>query len=235
MDSREDSDGDLLLCMSWRGEDPQGADAAFAEFYERHAKYLFAVCLRSYATQIGRPGVEDLVQMTFWQAFERAGQFENEDGLDQDQARRRVRGWLGTIANRLFLDQLKAEKRRFRLVTGEDEQINLAESRESPVRTLSRDDELVRRGLREVLNDRERAVVEAYSMYYDPERDLQRPPDGVVEELCRLLDTTAENLRQLRVRSLRKLKEFIEAERARSERTTPDAPRQEQRQATTGR
>ena len=44
MDLRQESDEDLLVFMTMRSDDLAVANAAFAEFYERHVHYLFRRC-----------------------------------------------------------------------------------------------------------------------------------------------------------------------------------------------
>ena len=46
VDLRYENDEDLLIYMSMRADDPAVAGAAWAEFFRRHAKYLYRRCLR---------------------------------------------------------------------------------------------------------------------------------------------------------------------------------------------
>ncbi len=103
-DLTDETDGDLLLFMSWNADDPDAASAALGEFYRRHMKYLYDRCARAYADDIGDAGVEDLVQETFWRAFEKASTYVPQRANNADHARHALRAWLGQIAHRLFLD-----------------------------------------------------------------------------------------------------------------------------------
>lgn len=216
-DLHDETDEDLLIFMSWKSEHPEEAKAALAELHARHVRYLFAVCLRAHADEIGEDGVEDLVQATFWRAFEKADTFTPMNG-DEDAARRRVRAWLGQIAFRLVLTAARRQKRRVRLVTGESALVDDCPDTTAPRRELTSQEELVRRGMNEALNDRERQVLESFASYYDAESEHQYPPDGVVAELCERLQTTEENVRQIRSRALRKLKNFMTATSPETER-----------------
>lgn len=223
-DPHDETDEDLLVLMSWKSEHPEEARAAFAEFHRRHVRYLYAVCLRAYADDIGRDGVEDLVQETFWRAFEKADTFTPMNG-DEDAAGRRVRAWLGQIAFRLVLTTARRQKQRVRLVTGESKLVDDCPDTTAPCRELTPQEELIRRGMNEALNERERHVLESFAAHYDAESKHQYPPDGVVAELCERLQTTEENVRQIRSRALRKLKNFMTAISPETERVKDYVPR----------
>ena len=210
-DPQTETDEDLLVFMAWKSDHPEEAKSAFAEFYSRHVRYLYATCLDAYADDIGHGGVEDLVQETFWRAYEKANTFTPIDG-DEDAVRKRIRAWLGKIAYRLVLTAARRRTRRVRLVTGEGERVQDRPARTATRRDLTPKEELVRRGLREALNERERQVLESFASYYDAESEHQYPPDGLIAELCERLMTTEENIRQIRRRALAKLKHFIAAQ-----------------------
>jgi RNA polymerase sigma factor (sigma-70 family) len=221
---QNETDEDLVVFMSWKSDNPGAAQAAFAEFHTRHVRYLYAVCLEAYADDIGHGGVEDLVQETFWRAFEKADTFTPMSG-EEDAARRRIRAWLGRIAYRLVLTAARRQKRCVRLVTSEEERVDRCPDRTVPRGELTLDEELVRRGMNELLNERERQVLESFASYYDVECKHQYPPDGLVAELCERLGTTEENVRQIRSRALKALKEFIIVEKREIERVKDNVPR----------
>ena len=196
-------------------DEPVAADAAFAEFYHRHVKFIYDRCRWAYADDIGDNAVEDLVQNTFWRAFQKADSHAAPEGQNSDEARRSVRAWLFRIAERLFLDDCRHKKRRCKLITGEQERVDSCEARDRALRPLTQDEELARRGLQEVLTDRERDVVETFIRHYAVDRDHQRTP---VDELCQRWDLQPENVRQIRKRALKKLEDFITANRREDER-----------------
>lgn len=219
LDLSQENDGDLLVMMSWQPDAPDTADAAFEEFHARHARYLFKVCYRAYGEELGRYGVQDLVQDTFWRAFTSAHTYEPRPDADPQAQVRAARAWLGTIAGNLVNDARRRQKRRIRLATGEEEFIADCPDRDEPNRELSPDERAVQEGLTEVLDERERDVLTTYLAYYDPESPNQYPPAGVIPELCERYRTTEENIRQIRRRARRKLKQFVEDARRTLERT----------------
>ncbi|HXK19398.1 MAG TPA: hypothetical protein VNG33_16420, partial [Polyangiaceae bacterium] len=102
------SDAELLERVSQRASNKVAGRAAEAEFYERHARYLYCVLVQRVRRPLALSGreVEDLVQETFFRAFARAATFTAGEARDEDSQRRRSRAWLGRIAQRLLADWL---------------------------------------------------------------------------------------------------------------------------------
>lgn len=217
-DPKNETDEDLLVLMSWHADDPGVANVAFAQFHKRHVRYLYAVSLEAYAHDIGHDGVEDLVQETFWRAFKKAATFTPLGTDDDEAATRRVRAWLGKIAFRLVLTAVRRQNRRVKLVTDVDGRIESCPDEHTVRRELTEEEELVRHGLADALNKRERDVLRSFASYYDPESEHQYPPVGVIAELCERFATTEENIRQIRRRALKKLRNYIDTQKPQIER-----------------
>jgi len=204
-----ETDADLLLFMALRADDPPGARAAWEEFYARHVRYLYAVCLRAYADLLGGPaGVGDLVADTFRRAYEHAGTFDAAGLDDPDRLRRRARAWLGRIAQRLVqtalrgrakLPTVRLEPDHWQLIAGRDELPPAGD----PQRV-----ERVREAIAS-LSPREQAVLRVTFQWYRPDRSHQRLPNDVAAELAESLATTPENLRQIRRRAMRKVEAIL--------------------------
>jgi RNA polymerase sigma factor (sigma-70 family) len=205
-----DTDADLLVYMAMKDEDPGAAREAWAEFYTRHAGYLQAVCQRAYGDLLGGDtGVGDLVAESFRRAFDRAHQFTAVDAAGPDDLRRRVRAWLGRIAQRLFQDALRS-RRRLGLVHVEAEDWDRIPAPEpAAVPDLARV-ERVCQALSQ-LSDREQRVLRVTFQWYRPGQTQQRLPSEVVDGLAEALETTPENLRQIRRRALEKVRASLAA------------------------
>lgn len=208
-DPRSESEEDIIEYMKWKKDEPTIARAAYGEFYARHKRYMFVVCCNAFGEDIGSATVEDIVQETFWRAFEKIESFDTEGSGDNDGLRRRIRAWLGRIAYRLFLSHARTEKQRFSLVTGQDDRVAQCEARPSTFPKLTQEENLVQRAMGEVLTQSERTVLESFASHYDPECKYNKSPPGVVDGLCDQLETTAENVRQIRKRAIKKLREFV--------------------------
>jgi RNA polymerase sigma factor (sigma-70 family) len=202
-----ETDADLLVYMSMAGDDASAAGAAWEEFHRRHAPYLYAVCLRAYGPMLGGPaGAADLVADTLRRAFEHADKFDAGGLDDPDRLRRRVRAWLGRIAQRLAQSLLRGRRK---LPTVRLEQDHWQQVAAAPrPRSDSARVRQVRRAIAE-LNEREQMVIRVTFQYYQPGREHQRLPNDVAAELAETLATTPENLRQIRRRALRKIETFL--------------------------
>jgi RNA polymerase sigma factor (sigma-70 family) len=207
-------DGRLLALMSGQGAGAQTAREAWAEFYRRHAGYLYAVCLRAYGRLLGgEPGVEGLVSDAFLAVFQRgAATFKPGGSGNPDAARRHVRAWLGQIARRLVLVRLR--QRRLQ----PEDLVDAVGCRVFPSRTAPQPragDELVlrvRRAMEAVLTERERDLVATRMQFYDPEETQQRLTPEVLADLAQRWQTTPENLRQSYHRALGKIRKTLESE-----------------------
>jgi RNA polymerase sigma factor (sigma-70 family) len=207
-DLRHETDEDLLVFMTMRGDDLSTANAAFEEFYGRNVNYLFRVCRRVTSGVLDESGAWDIVQETFIRAYDRAATFNGEGITDPDRLSRRVKAWLGRIAVNIFRDLLRG-RAGIREVSLDEQEIAkepdpVSVSAPSANRLLL--DEAI-----DSLSDREQRVLRTTFQYYQPGRTHQRLPNDVAEGLATELGTTSENVRQIRRRALRKIKEYIKS------------------------
>ena len=88
---------DLFEWMAEAEKCPDEARAAFGEFYQRHAEYLFGVCSKKYPNL-----AEDIVSEAFLRAYQKAAKFDVKRlSGDAQTDRRKVRAWLGRVAQRV--------------------------------------------------------------------------------------------------------------------------------------
>lgn len=202
------SDAELLGRVSRRSQDAAAARRAESEFYDRHARYLYGVLMQRVRRQLALSGreVEDLVQETFSRAFARAGTFSDSAGIDEDGERRRTRAWLGRIAERLLADWLAG----MREVSASPYLDTLTEPEPGPTSSRSPKLRLMREAL-DTLSERERDVLCASALYFRIGEDHQRLPNEASAELARRWQTSAENIRAIRSRATKKLKQYLEA------------------------
>jgi len=200
------SDAELLERVSRRASNANLARAAEAEFYTRHARYLYCVLVQRVRRPLALSGreVEDLVQETFFRAFARAETYSSGDAWDEESQRRRSRAWLGRIAQRLLADWL-ADAREISASPYLD---TLAEPEAGPPSSRSPKLRLLREAL-DTLNERERDVLRVAALYFRPGEEHQRLPNEVSAELARRWQTSNENLRAIRSRATKKLKDYL--------------------------
>ena len=204
----DETDADLLVYMAMADEDAPCARAAWEVFHQRHAPYLYRVCLRAYGDLLGgEAGAADLVADTLRGAYENAHKFDPAGMTDPRRLRLRARGWLGWIARRQVQDLLRG---RARLATRslELDQWQQVPAGERPPRGPSPREQRVRQAL-ELLTPREQLVIRVTFQWYQADKAHQRLPNDVSADLAKTLGTTPENLRQIRRRALRKIADLV--------------------------
>lgn len=210
-DVRAECDEDLLVYMSWRSDHPELAQAACGEFYERHKLYLYAVILRSHGRSLGREGVSDLTTETFIRVFERAQTYKPCDSADVDVQRQNVRAWVGAIANNLCLDHFRDPDTRLVLVDEWAEDTEPTHRGEEEERIEFSDELRLIHEAMATLTDREQEVLRVTMAYRKNDGSQERLPNDVAEDLARSFDTTGANIRKIRERAMKKVREFVEA------------------------
>lgn len=212
LDFSTDTDSDLLGYMAMRAEDPEVATQAWAQFYDRHGRYLYAVLKkRGYADRLGGEELlEDLSQDTFRRAFERAETFNDPGVSDPNALRMLVRTWLSSISQNLFLDQLRAAaKDPMEDSLGED----VLESRPMIDTDKEIDSEIVNLGIEawdKVLDERDQEVLRAFADFGKPGGGFQRMSSGVARALADSIGTTTAGMRMRKMRAIDKIRSYVE-------------------------
>jgi len=203
-----ETDADLLVYMSMAGDDPAVARAAWDQLYRRHVGYLYGVCLRAYGPLLGgQAGACDLVADTFQRAYEHADTFDSNGIRDPRRLRLRVRAWLGRIAQRLLQTRLRGQRKLPTRFLQHEHWQEIAQ----PPSPRGQDRQEIRRVRSAILSlsQPEQMVLRVTFQWYQPHRDHQRLPNEVAADLARALQTTPENLRQIRRRALRKIRAHL--------------------------
>lgn len=203
-------DADLLEFMAAAAEEPKLARDAFDEFYRRHIDFLYRACHRRFARN-GDAFLEDLVSDAFLRAYECAGTYKVPASRDQDSRRRNARAWLARITERLAFDML-APRRGAKLLLRDDEFWSAVANEATPAEenAPSAQHEMLLT-LLDRLTDRERQVLVATADFYEPDGTARRMPIHAVAELERHLDTTSANIRQIRSRAMKKIRDGLRA------------------------
>ena len=157
---------------------------------------------------LGDLGVSDLVQETFVRAFERAATFKSRGATDGDATRRRVRGWLGKIANRRFLDTLRGPAESSLSDTDSIADLSAADVDDCEPDQGSPRVKLIREALA-TLTERERHVLRVTADWYRHGQVHQRVSKADLGQLASQLQTTAVNIRQIRKRAIDKVRDYI--------------------------
>ncbi|MBN1554992.1 MAG: sigma-70 family RNA polymerase sigma factor [Phycisphaerae bacterium] len=204
----DETDAGLLVYMALAEEDAPCARTAWDVFYQRHVEYMYRVCFRAYGDLLGgQAGAADLTADVFRAAYENAHKFDPAGITDPERLRLRARAWMGWIARRIVQDILRSRARLGERKIELDHWQQIADSSCASAEPSARET-LVRRAV-EALTEREQVVIRTTFQWYRPEKDHQRLPNEIADELARTLNTTPENLRQIRRRAMRKIAEFF--------------------------
>lgn len=208
--SEEVPDFELIRRMAEHEADFAGAREAWGIFYLRHHAFLLAVCNSDYRYLLGVEGVRDLVQDSLLRAFDRATTFDCVVDCDATLQHRRSRGWLVRIAENIVRDRYRGQpdicfvdEEEIEVLGGvwdqSDEDAQLPENRRLQMLTEAL----------ALLSESEQAVLRTTMVWWQPERQHQRMPHKAIEELSRQIGKSPENVRQIRLRALKKLQQFL--------------------------
>ena len=195
-----------------------GTQAVFASLYYRYFPYLFTVVSNSLGFIYDRDGIQEIVDDALAAFFRASGQFRFESTADEAGCDRQVRSYLGRLARwkasraRSFqksfgadvidLDELDArlnDGARFG-APGADEAA--AEPADDP--RVARMSQWLE-SLREV----ERDVLRTYFLDDHAGRKSSRLPGGVAQRLAHKHGVTPSNIRHLKLKLQRKLREHF--------------------------
>ncbi len=198
------NDEDLLVLMSYRDENKQEAEQAFIEFDSRYKNFIWSVCYKVCINGIFES--EELAKDVFMQTRTRI----YYSAHTYDPSKGKIKTWISRIAKNEMLDLLGIlqEKR-----IGEKLFVSLDEARAVATEDSVNESEFQtpeKKIIDEALNsltERERDILLTYMLYQDGNRHL---PDDMIEELKKRHDTSSANLRMIRMRSMNKVKKFIE-------------------------
>lgn len=200
-------DAELLQIMSEKDGEDRLCTLAWGEFYRRHRDYVYGVCLYAFKGIIGEHRVSEVVQDTFVRAYEKAGTFDSRGITGVDDQRLLVRGWLGVISENIVRDSFRGQPE---VSFVEDEVLESQELTEDPPGEPSIRAQRMESAL-EALNDREQLVLRTTALWYRPGQSQQRLPNKVMSQLANSLNTTPDNVRQIRARAMGKLRARMEA------------------------
>lgn len=203
-----ETDAALLARVAKRADGAASARAAEAVFYQRHVRFLYGVLHKKKGPLFAAAGLtaEDLVQETFMRAFERAHTFTPPpEERGEEYATARTRAWLGSVASRLLADHMN----RLREVSASPYLERLSvDAIDAEPRAESESVALVAEGL-ERLTDRERDILQVTALYKRAGEEHGRLPNAVAQDLSTRWGTSNDNIRAIRVRAMKKLKDFL--------------------------
>ncbi len=195
------------LVKKMKGEDDKEIQLARDEFYTRFSPYIYKIAIQG-ANNFLEPDfiASEVVQRTFGNAFKYLSNFSLKDNLDETEATKIIKAWLGRIANKVFLNtiaEFSNEKSVNKLLEINDltadslmEKTNLAISNPFMDKLQAALDDL---------KEIDRLIVLAYAAEgcINSTRHIS---DNAMDFLCSTFNTTSANIRQRKKRALDKIK-----------------------------
>lgn len=209
----DEASTELLAYMAlYQDDEPQEAEEAFIEFYSRYSRFVTAVVVKNCpkgSAYYDESLIKGTVHNTFLKVYLRAETFKTEGETDEVKLERRIKAWLSQIAKNEMMQLLKTtipylNNHKFTENDTSTEPADLPSYlRDDEPTSIERD--LIDRALAS-LPERDRDVLLTYTRFQKGKKKL---PTEELERLATLYDTTSENLRQIKSRAFKKVKDFI--------------------------
>jgi RNA polymerase sigma-70 factor (ECF subfamily) len=195
----EYSDEDLLVLMSFQKENKKEAEEAFRIFYNKYKNFLwslcYSICTKSKGTNEGEELAKDVFNNTMMSIYDSSHTY--------DSKKSKVNIWMARIAKNEMLDLLKGQTEFIPL--NEDIHSTSEDNDKEDTDFISPEKRILDKALN-TLSEKEKDILLTYMQYSDGNKHL---PDEVINELCQRYGTLPATLRQIKKRSLDKIKSFI--------------------------
>ncbi|MFO1500207.1 MAG: sigma-70 family RNA polymerase sigma factor [Verrucomicrobiota bacterium] len=204
----EPDDG-LVTFMAFQATDKELALKACDELHRRHARFLLAWCIKNRLETFGE-AAEGFVNATFLKAYQVAEKFVCTDKSARTE---QVLAWLFRIMKNLYLDSLRAEKRRpvVRCTDEETERLeDIEEKRQEAADQVPTGRKAAVLAFLETLPPKDREILTATAEFWDLEKGESVIDDDVREGICREYGLTESSLRVRRKRLRDRAKSFIQ-------------------------
>lgn len=192
----------LMKAVREKGTDRDKAWDAFGKIYQKYMEALWTLCLNV----CGNNGYADNVFGATWKKV------WNSPLYDYNEHKVNFMTWLSAVAKRAWLDI------KFKAVLGSDaempetsegaKEFEFEEYMEEELPTIH--EAMLENALHQ-LTEKEYDVLMTY-IEYDTDKK-RHVPDSIINELRVKYQTTAVNLRQIKCRALKKVKDYIEQHR----------------------
>jgi len=199
---------DLFLSMALKEDNRQGADKAFTEFYNRYKNYLYTVVLNACKSWVmyGDELIQAVHQNTFLTVFEKSEDFLLIEEIPFERQEKRMKSWLGKIAKTEMFKLLRELKEGKEKIEYYDDLTSLENSDEE-IKTQKSENFLLAEKALNSLSERDRNILVTYLMF---EGDNKKLPSDEIKRLADMWNVLPDNMRQIKKRSLAKVKKYIE-------------------------
>lgn len=203
-------DFELIRRMADQKTNFAGARDAWGRFYVRHHRFLLRVCASDHAYLLGMEEVKDLVHNAFLKAFSGATTFDHSEVCKPMIQERKSRGWMISIVENLVRDRFRGQPEVCIVDASEIDQLGGATDYDpdEPHVPESERMKLLKSGFA-LLSDIEQTVLRATMFWWQPNQQYQRMPHAALLQLSQQIGKSPENIRQIRVRAVEKLRKHV--------------------------
>lgn len=199
---------ELFLSMAMKEDNRQEAEKAFAVFYNLYKNYLYTVVKKACESwpMYGKELIQAVHQNTFLTVFEKAETFMLIEDIPFERQEKRMKSWLGKIAHtELFklLRELKDEKDKIEY----HNELTFLENSDEETEPQKSEYFLLAEKALNTLSERDRNILVTYLMFEDGNKKL---PSTEIQRLADMWNVLPDNMRQIKKRSLEKVKKYIE-------------------------
>lgn len=212
---KEEKDEDLIVYLQILiEEDPNNRSCKefniiFGEFYERYKEYVYKICIN-----FCRPNqdVETLTQEIFLKIYNSIEKFDTKKL--QNSKKYPVKGWIGTIAKNILVNNSKSKNSKYEDVLLDDWSfINVKDNDMTLELSNSSKYKIALEKALEEFSEQERSLLYVYYNYLEF-GSKSRLPKGTLPKLAKMFDVEEENFKKKRQRIFKKLKKLAENELA---------------------
>ncbi len=202
------------LCAA---KDKQNYDALYTQFFHKFKGYVFKTTVHLTRNFNNSEDLaKDITQETFSSIYQNKPKFKFPENASENECTARIKSWLSKSAKNQFR---KEYAKRINIEAIDEINSLLPESVSPPpelklVKEHSEEDEIeitnqfmltLVQALGSIKNERDKHILFEYAMEGCIESKLHLTPN-TMEYLCKLYNTTPENIRQIKSRTYRKLK-----------------------------
>ncbi len=192
-----------LQIISSKDSNEGSAVTAFTELYKGYSKFLMAV-VSSGLKSIGvydEQVLNTVINNTFYILYDKPDAFSFPEGSHNDRS---FKAWLAKVAKHEL-------KRLLKEYFGTTAFIDMGQS--EPLESDEINDEVFQSANLKMMSDalallseRDREILSTLYLYYEEGKNT---PTAVLDLLCKIHNTTKENIRQIKVRSEKKIIEYF--------------------------
>ncbi len=209
---------ELVKLVQRADENPQAPETqlVLTAFYHRYGPYLVTVVAHKLGPLDDRSGLQEVVHDVFLEFFQKSRRFDLNLTPDDASCDRNLRGYLARLANwkasdaRAFQQSLGAHAVEAHILDGHMNrplQAGAPDSMRTEAPAMGADK--IHRVAEWIgsLSDMEADVLRTYFLDDHPGQKSDRLPEGIAEQLAAKYDVTTSNIRHIKMKLLRQLRE----------------------------